>query len=99
MIFRTLHNTGRVFKNSVAEQVVALEHQTGGCTFDDLRPLVVGARGRAGLESGDSEAGLVWASMAIGLIDDIPTCAELIDRVVRQCRERLGQASGWMTQP
>jgi NADH:quinone reductase (non-electrogenic) len=96
LIFRTLNNTGRVFKNSVAEEVVALERQPGGCTFDDVRPLVVGARGRSGLESGDPEAGLVWASMAIGLMHDIPTCAELIERMVLQCRAQLSQAAGWM---
>ena len=47
LIFRTLHNTGRVLSNAVSQEVVAKETQPGGCTFEDIRPLVAGARGRA----------------------------------------------------
>ncbi|SEF20009.1 Nitronate monooxygenase [Variovorax sp. NFACC28] len=36
------------------------------------------------------------AGQCIGLIDDIPTCAELLDRMVRECREHLDRARGWM---
>jgi NAD(P)H-dependent flavin oxidoreductase YrpB (nitropropane dioxygenase family) len=95
LIFRTLHNTGRVFKNVISEEVVSIERRPGGCSFDDLRPLVMGARGRAALESGNVDDGLIWASMAIGLMDDIPPCAELLERMVRECRERLAQATHW----
>jgi nitronate monooxygenase len=92
LIFRTLHNTGRVLKNSVSDQVVATERRPGGCEFKDIQPLVAGQRGRATLQSGEVEAGLVWAGQVVGLIDDIPTCEELIARMVRECRERLGVA-------
>jgi len=93
LIFRTLHNTGRVLKNAVSEQVVATERRPGGCEFKDIQPLVSGQRGRATLESGELESGLVWAGQVIGLIDDIPTCEELISRMVRECRERLALAN------
>lgn len=93
LIFRTLHNSGRVFRNSVAEQVVALERRPGGCTFEEIRPLVAGARGRAALESGDIEGGVVWSGMTIGLIDDIPTCAVLLERMVTECRAHLARAA------
>ena len=89
LIFRTLHNTGRVLKNSVSDQVVALERRPGGCEFQDVQPLVSGQRGRAALESGEPEAGLVWAGQVVGLIDDIPSCEELIQRMVAECRRRL----------
>jgi nitronate monooxygenase len=92
LIFRTLHNTGRVLKNTVSDQVVATERRPGGCEFKDIQPLVSGQRGRATLQSGDIEAGLVWAGQVVGLIDDIPTCEELISRMVRECRERLAVA-------
>jgi len=85
LIFRTLRNTGRVLKNAVSDEVVATERRPGGCKFEDVRPLVAGARGRAALEAGDVNAGLVWAGLTVGLIDDIPTCAELINRVVSGC--------------
>jgi len=96
LMFRTLHNTARVFRNAISEEVVATENRPGGCEFEDVRPLVAGARGRAALESGEVHNGVVSAGQCIGLIDDIPTCAELLERMVRECREHLDRARGWM---
>ncbi|QKV55565.1 NAD(P)H-dependent flavin oxidoreductase [Comamonas antarctica] len=95
LIYRTLKNTARVFRNEIAEQVRALEAQPGGCAFEDLRPLVVGTRGRAALESGEVHGGILSAGQCIGLIHDIPSCEELIERMVAECRERLSRASRW----
>jgi NAD(P)H-dependent flavin oxidoreductase YrpB (nitropropane dioxygenase family) len=92
LIFRTLHNTARVLKNAISEEVVAIE-QRGGATFDDVRPLVAGGRGRQAMRDGDVDGGVVSAGMIVGLIDDVPTCAELIDRIVRECRDALRVAS------
>ena len=92
LIFRTLHNTGRVLKNAVSDEVVAIERRQGGCEFKDIHHLVAGKRGLATLESGDVDSGLVWASQVIGLIDDIPTCAELLERMVAECRDALTEA-------
>lgn len=89
LIFRTMHNTGRVFKNAISQQVVALERQQGGVEFKNIHHLVAGSRGRGALESGDVDGGLVWASQVLGLIHDIPTCAELIERMVADCRTAL----------
>lgn len=89
LIFRTLRNTGRVLKNRISDEVVAIENCPGGCEFTDIQPLVAGSRGRAALESGTIDEGLVWASQAIGLVDDIPTCAELIGRMVADCRNAM----------
>ncbi len=93
LIFRTLHNTGRVLKNAVSDEVVRTERRPGGCEFKDVQPLVSGQRGRATLQSGEVDAGLVWAGQVVGLIDDIPTCAELMQRMVRDCRSALSRAS------
>lgn len=87
LIFRTLNNTGRVLKNAISEQVIALERRPGGCEFQDIHSLVAGARGRAALNSGEVNEGLVWASQVVGLINDIPSCAELIARMVADARE------------
>ncbi|MDR5804887.1 nitronate monooxygenase family protein [Caballeronia sp. LZ001] len=96
LIFRTLRNTGRVLKNTVSEEVVQIETRPGGCEFKDIHHLVAGARGRAGLESGDPDAGLVWASQVVGLIDDIPTCEELLARMVSQCTDILRKRTAEM---
>jgi NAD(P)H-dependent flavin oxidoreductase YrpB (nitropropane dioxygenase family) len=93
LMFRTLANTARVLSNPVSEEVLRLERRAGGCSYEELRPLVAGARGRAALESGSLEAGVIWAGQVVGLIQDIPTCSELLDRMMAECRERLARAS------
>ncbi|MDB6061027.1 MAG: 2-nitropropane dioxygenase [Verrucomicrobiaceae bacterium] len=92
IIFRTLHNSGRVLKNEISDEVVATENRTGGCEFKDIHHLVKGARGREALESGTVDDGLVWGGQVVGLIDDIPSCEELLQRMVNDCRERLNVA-------
>jgi nitronate monooxygenase len=89
LIFRKLRNTARIFVNAVAKDVAEIEGRPEGHVFEDLRPLVSGERGRRALESGVVDAGLVWAGQVVGLIDDIPTVAELIERIVRDCEQRL----------
>ncbi len=81
LIFRTLHNTARVMKNAVSQEVVAIERK-GGATFEDVRGLVAGTRGRDALANGDTDGGIWSAGMIQGLIHDIPTCKELIDRIM-----------------
>jgi nitronate monooxygenase len=88
-----MHNTARVFKNAISNEVVALEKQ--GAKFEDIRHLVAGARGKVALREGKIDDGVVSAGMVIGLIKDVPTCAELIERIVADCREHLRKASGF----
>ncbi|SCK41208.1 nitronate monooxygenase [Variovorax sp. HW608] len=95
LMFRTMKNTARVFRNAISEEVVATENRPGGCQFEDIRPLVAGVRGRAALQSGEVNGGVVSAGQCIGLIDDVPTCAELIERMVRECREHLDRARSY----
>ena len=91
LIFRTMHNTARVFKNAVSDEVVAMEKR--GVQFEEVRHLVAGARGKVAIRTGELDTGIVTAGMVIGLINDIPTCAELIERIVAECRASLAAAS------
>lgn len=91
LMFRTMHNTARVFKNAISSEVVAMEKR--GAKFEEVRPLVAGARGKVALRNGDVDGGVISAGMVIGLIDDVPSCAELIQRIVRDCREHLRAAT------
>ncbi|PPQ77486.1 hypothetical protein CVT25_011356 [Psilocybe cyanescens] len=88
-IFRTLHNTARVFKNKVSMEVVAIEKR-GNAKFEDIRDLVSGARGRLVYEKGDPDIGVWSAGITIGLINDIPTCEELLRRFERETEEIVG---------
>ena len=90
LILRSLRNTSRVFRNRVTAEIRTLESRPG-TTFSDLRPLVAGARGRARVfEAGEVEEGGVWtAGIAMGLVSDIPSCAELIVRLMAQARTTI----------
>ncbi|MFA5938898.1 MAG: nitronate monooxygenase family protein [Sinimarinibacterium sp.] len=86
LIFRSLKNTARVGKNSVSDQVVEILKRPDA-KFENVAHLVRGASGRVLLETGDLDAGLVWAGQVQGLIHDIPTVAELIGRIVREATD------------
>lgn len=92
LIFRTLHNTARIYKNTLADEIVALEKR-GGATIEELAPLVAGKRGEQALKDGDVNGGVWGASPVAGLIRDVPSVEELIRRIVedaeRIIRERL----------
>lgn len=80
LIFRTYRNTARVAKNAISQEVVAIEAQ--GKPFEEVAHLVKGARGKEGLDNGNPDHGVWTAGMVMGLIKDIPTCQELIDRIM-----------------
>jgi nitronate monooxygenase len=94
LIFRTMRNTSRVAKNEVSQQVVALERE--GATFEQVRELVAGTRGRVVYETGDPDHGIWSAGQVQGLIHDVPTCAELIHRIVREAEEIIAVRLGGM---
>ncbi len=86
MIFRTLHNTARVASNSVSREVVSIEAK-GNATIEDVAHLVSGKRGRVVFEEGDTEHGIWSAGMVQGLIHDVPSVQELVDRIASQAEE------------
>ncbi len=80
LIFRTYRNTARVARNAISQEVLKIEAQ--GLAFENVAHLVKGVRGREGLVSGDLGHGIWSAGMVQGLIHDIPTVKELIDRII-----------------
>lgn len=90
LIFRTLHNSARVMRNAVSEEVVRIE-KAGGAEFSDVQHLVAGKRGLAAMEEGDPDGGIWSAGMVQGLIDDIPSCADLIAKIVADARTIIEQ--------
>src|SRR5579871_1052991 len=84
LIFRTMRNTSRVAKNAVSTKVVAMEKE--GATFDQVRDLVAGARGKMVYADGDADHGIWSAGQVQGLIHDIPSCAELVSRIIREAQ-------------
>lgn len=87
LIFRSYRNTARVARNAVSRQVLEIERSGG--KFDDVRELVSGQRGRTVYEEGDGDLGIWTAGQVQGLIGDIPTVADLVDRIVREASELI----------
>jgi nitronate monooxygenase len=98
LIFRKFHNTGRVARNSVAEKVLEISAQPES-VFSDIQPLVAGAKGRVALETGDLDAGLIWAGQVQGLIHDVPTCKDLVERIVRDAEAIIAKRLAGMLRP
>ena len=83
LIMRALRNTSRVFRNSVSEEVYRIEKEKGlDFKIEDVADLVAGARGRHVYDDGDAEQGMWSAGMVAGVIHDVPSCKELIERIV-----------------
>lgn len=95
LIFRSLGNTARVSRNSVSDKVVQVLAEGG--TFDDVRDLVAGTRGKTVYETGDTDAGIWTAGMVQGLIHDIPTVADLVHRVIADATTIIGERLSDMT--
>ena len=82
MIFRKLRNSARILKNSVAEKVREVETANPEHTIEDLIPFVSGEKGREVLETGDTDHGIMWGGQICGLIHDVPTVKDLVDRII-----------------
>ena len=90
LIFRQFRNTARVAKSEVSDEVVRRLAEPGA-KFEHVAELVAGKSGREVLKSGDFSKGLFWASMVQGLIHDIPTVQELVDRIIADAETMLDQ--------
>jgi nitronate monooxygenase len=84
LIFRSYRNTARVYRNSISEKVAAIEAAGGG--FDEVHEYVSGANQERAWSTGDIEAGMVTAGLSGAFVHDVPTCQEVIDRIVADAR-------------
>ena len=84
LVMRPLRNTERVLHNDAVERLLETEKRLGAdLKFEDIKEQVAGVYPRIMLE-GDMEIGAWSCGMVAGLIDDIPTCQELIDRIMNE---------------
>jgi len=94
LVMRPLRNTERVLNNAAVEEVLRIERERGAdVTIEDIRHLVAGQMGRKVLQDGDVDAGVWSCGMVAGLIRDVPTCKELVNRIMAEAtaiiRKRL----------
>ncbi|MFZ4070681.1 MAG: NAD(P)H-dependent flavin oxidoreductase [Caulobacterales bacterium] len=95
LVMRPLRNTERVLTNSAVERLLQKEKELGAnLKFEDIIEEVAGVYPRI-MKTGDMEAGAWSCGMVAGLIHDIPTCKELIDRIMAEAdaiiNERLAK--------
>jgi nitronate monooxygenase len=85
LIMRPLRNTERVLVNTAVEKILEIEREKGAATsIEDIRDFVAGPKNRRVLQEGVMDAGAWSCGMVAGLIHDIPSCKELIDRIMRE---------------
>jgi NAD(P)H-dependent flavin oxidoreductase YrpB (nitropropane dioxygenase family) len=85
LIMRPLRNTERVLTNAAVEKIREIEKEKGAATsIEDIRHLVAGTENRKVLQNGEMDRAAWSCGMVAGLIHDIPTCKELIDRIMAE---------------
>lgn len=86
IILRPFRNTERVLANSAVERVVQKEKELGdNITFEDIKDEIAGVYPKVMID-GDMDAGAWSCGMVVGLIDDVPTCEELISRTIAEAK-------------
>ncbi len=97
LIMRPLRNTERVLANAAVDRLLAKERELGDkLSFADIAEEVAGIYPRV-MQQGDLDAGGWSCGMVAGLIHDIPTCRELIDRIMARAEELIrGRLEGML---
>ena len=91
LIMRPLRNTERVLNNAAVEKLLEKEKALGSqLQFNDIAEELVGVYPRV-MQQGELDAGGWSCGMVAGLVHDIPTVKELIDRIMREADELIHQ--------
>jgi NADH:quinone reductase (non-electrogenic) len=91
VIKRSLGSPARAITNKWTDQILEIEKSGGG--YDQLKSFISGQANKEYIYEGKENEGFAWAGQVMGLINDVPTVAELINRMVReaeQIREKWG---------
>ena len=91
LVMRPLRNTERVLKNAAVDRLLEKEKELGvKIKFEDILPEVAGVYPRI-MKDGDMDAGAWSCGMVAGLIHDVPSVKELIDRTMREAEQIIGE--------
>ncbi|KAF4264044.1 hypothetical protein KXW98_007899 [Aspergillus fumigatus] len=97
LVMRRWKNTSRLFKNKVSEEALKIERESKTGEFAEIAPFVSGKRGREVFLNGDIDYGVWTAGQVIGLIHDIPTCADLLQRIEREAVQAIDRSRSLYT--
>jgi len=87
IIERSIGRPGRTLKGPMADEIIALESTNP--PIEKLLPYISGQVNKQAAVEGELEKGFVWAGQVAGLINDIPTVQELLDRMTEGAEEIL----------
>jgi nitronate monooxygenase len=88
LIMRPLRNTERVLTNATVDRILEIEKEKGAeLHILDIAPMVAGIQNWKVLQEGDLDAGAWSCGMVAGLIHDIPTCHELVERIMSEAEQ------------
>ena len=91
LVMRALRNTERVLKNKGVERLIEIERERGrALKIDDILDEVAGVYPKVMID-GDMDAGAWSCGMVVGLINDVPTVKELIDRTMIEAETIIRQ--------
>ncbi len=86
LVYRPFRNTARVARNSISREIRAIEARGG--SFDDIKHLASGERGRSVYDTGELQNGVWSTGLSQTLIRDVPSVAQLIARIMDEA-ERI----------
>ena len=91
LVMRPLRNTERVLNNVAVERLLEKERDLGAeLKFEDIIEEVAGVYPKI-MQTGEMDAGAWSCGMVAGLINDIPTCQELISRIMAEADALIQQ--------
>lgn len=86
---------GRALMNKTISEIIEIEERGGG--LEELIPLMSGDRIQKAWESGDVDQAPLMVGQSIGLINDVPTCKELLETMAKEAKETLARANSMAT--
>lgn len=89
LVMRSIKNTHRIWRNKAAQQIIDLEAQNA--TLQQIVKAASGQNAEKMYKEGDIDAGMVSCGQGVGLIKDIPTVKELLDRMMNEAEEVISK--------
>ncbi len=89
LVMRSIRNTHRVWSNKAAQQIIELEAQKA--SLQEIVKAASGQNAEKMYKEGDIDAGMVSCGQGVGLIKDIPTIEQLLDRMMNEAEEVISK--------
>jgi len=84
LVMRSLRNTHRVLKSKATDELLKMEAR--GASLEEMLPIIGGNASKRVIVEGELDAGQAFSGEVVGLIHDIPTVKELIDRIISEAK-------------